>query len=158
MLSRRVKNQIYRMIAGILLLPFGPILLFYNEVKVIQARPIFQGYHEEWVYWVFRLAGYLFITVCLYRIFSTIKLFMMKIPLTYNEIRAGIYVSSFLTGLIITLVCISIVQISHQPIISLILIGLSIVLMTLLLIRRGQKKKEERSKLPSVKPQQAKDV
>jgi len=158
MLSRRVKNQIYRMITGFLLLPFGPILLLYNESRAVQNRPIFQGYHDEWIYWALRLVGFMFLSFCLYRIISTIKLFMMKINLTYNEIRTGIYISSISIGLLITLICISTVWIYHQPMISLILVGVSIILMVLLLIRRGQKKKWEKSQLPSVKPQQAKDV
>lgn len=158
MLTRRLKNQLYRIITGFLFLPVGPVLLFYNEAKAAEALPIFQGYHEEWIYWALRLAGFLFLVFCLYRIISTIKLFMMKIPLTYNEIRNGIYVSSFSIGLMMSLLCISIVRIYYQPTISLILIGIAIILMVLLLIRRGQKKKQEKSQLPSVKPQQAKDV
>ena len=158
MLSRRIKNQIYRMITGFLLLPFGAILLFYNESRAVQNRPVFQGYHADLVYWLLRLAGWLFLSFCLYRIFSAIKLFMMKIPLTYNEIRAGIYLSSIIIGLLISLISISIVWIYYEPKISLVLLGVSVVLIFALLIRRGQKKKIERSQLPSAKPQQAKDV
>jgi hypothetical protein len=146
------------MITGFLLLPFGVILLLFNESKAVAGRPIFQGYHGDLVYWLLRLAGWLLISFCLYRIFSAIKLFMMKIPLTYNEIRAGIYLSAIMVGLLISLLCISIVWIYYQPMISLILVAVAVVLMILLLIRRGQQKKQTGSQLPSVKPQQAKDV
>ncbi len=158
MLSRRVKNQIYKMITGFFLLPFGAILLIYNESKAVKGAPIFQGYQSELVYWALRLAGFLFLCFCLYRIFSAIKLFMMKIPLTYNEIRTGIYLSAISVALVISLLCISIIWIYHQPKISFILLGISVVLLILLLIRRGQKKKWEKAQLPSVKPQKARDV
>lgn len=160
MLSRRLKKQILRIITGILFFPIGPAVLMYNESKVIQGEPIFNGtgLAPEVIQWAIRLGATLLIIFCLYRVFSTAKLLMMKIPLTYNEIRTGIYLASTLTGFMVSLVSISLVWIYHKPLVSIILIGVSIVLMVLLLIKGGQRKKQENPPAVSVTPHQSKDV
>lgn len=160
MLTRKLKKQILRIITGILFFPIGPAVLMYNESKVIQGEPIFNGtgLAPEIIQWAVRLGATLLIIFCLYRIFSTTKLLMMKIPLTYNEIIAGIYLASILTGLMVSLVSISLVWIYHNPLVSIILIGVSIVLMALLLIKRGQRKRRDNPPARSVTPHQSKDV
>lgn len=156
--GQRIKKYIYRMILGVLLLPLGGILLIWNEYKAINQVPVFEEYPTEWVYWGFRLAGFFILLFCFQRIFSFIKLFMMKIPLTYNEIRAGIWITATIFSMATFLVILSICWIYAKPMISYILLGAGIALLFLLLIRKRQQKKIEKSKIPSVKPQQAKDV
>ncbi len=156
--GRRIKKYISRMVMGFLLLPVGPIILFWGEHQAIQRSPIIGEEPNEWIYWAIRVGGFLFISFCFYRITSAIKLVMSKIPLTYNEIRNSILISSFMAGLMISLVCISISWIYHEPRISLVLVIVAVALIFALLIRRGQQKKIEKANIPSVKPQQAKDV
>jgi len=158
MLSRRIKNQLLRIISGILFFPIGPAILIYNESKAIHNDPLWAGVEYEGMYWVIRLMATLFIIFCLYRIFSAAKLFMMKIPLTYNEIRAGIYLVAILTGFMLSLLCISLVWLYHKPLISIVLIGISVILMIILFIKRGQNKKQKKVEVASVKPHQSKDV
>ncbi len=157
MLSRRTKNQILRIITGILLLPLGPVLLMYNENKAIAHQPLMNGWEQPLLYWVVRIGSIFFIVFCLYRIFSAAKLFMMKIPLTYNEIRAGIYIGAILTGSIVSLLCISFVWLYHKPLVSILLVGFSLI-MLVVLIFRGVKRKKADSQKVSVKPHQTKDV
>ena len=154
----RIKKYLYRMIFGILCLPLGPILLIWNEHKAILNEPVFRAYHSEIVYWGFRTAGFLIILFCFQRIFSFINLFMMKIPLTYNEIRAGIWVNALLISIASTLIILSVCWIYAQPFISLILVVLAIGLFFILLIKRRQKKKLEKSQIVSVQPRQAKNT
>lgn len=146
------------MILGILLLPFAGIFLIWNESKAILHAPIFEDYQNDLIYWGFRLIGFLILVFCFQRIFSFNKLFMMKIPLTYNEIRAGIWITSTIFSMATFLVLLSVCWIYAKPMISYILLGIGVSLLFLLLIRKRQQKKIEKSKVPSVKPQQAKDV
>lgn len=146
------------MIFGILLLPLAGILLVWNEYNAINHTAIFEEYQSDLFYWAFRLLGFLLLLFCFQRIFSFIKLFMMKIPLTYNEIRAGIWITATIFSMASFLVLLSICWIYAKPMISYILLGVGISLLFLLLIRKRQQKKIEKAKLPSVKPQQAKDV
>ena|SRR5688572_1160937 len=156
--GRMIKKYILRIIGGILFLPVGPILLFWNESKAIQHIPVYEGAEGEWRYWVLRLLGFLFTWFCLYRIISAIKLFMMKIPLSYKEIRAGIYISSLLGGLILSLICLSISWLLSYPVIGIVLGAVAIALMFVLLIRRKQQRKLQMHEVPSAKPHQARDV
>jgi hypothetical protein len=153
----RIKQYIYRMILGILCIPIGMVVLFYNENKAIHHSPIFQGYDSDLIYWGGRFFGFLILFFCFSRIFSSIKLFMSKIPLNYNEIRTLIMLQAFLFASITSLVIISLCRIYYQPLVGLILCGVAIALTFVLLIR-WQRKKKQKSQVSSVKPRQAKDV
>ncbi len=156
--GRRIKKYLYRMIFGIIVLPFAGIFLMWNEYKAILHTPIFQGIHDDWIHWAFRAGGWLVLLFCFQRIFSFAKLFMMQIPLTYNEIRTGIWIKAIFFSLATSLILISICWIYAKPMISLILIAVAITLLLMLIIRRRQQKKIEKATLPSVKPHQAKNV
>lgn len=146
------------MVLGILLLPMGVILLIWNESKAIQHAPIFQAYQSEPVYWGFRLVGLMVLLYCFQQIFSFIKLFMMKIPLSYNEIRAGIWITACILSIAVFLIIISVCWIYAKPMVSLILVIVTAVFILGLLIRQRQKKKIENSQMQSVQPRQAKNT
>lgn len=146
------------MIFGFLCLPVPVVLLFWNERNAIYQTIVLKEVPSDLVYWAFRLIGFLFLIFCFNRIFSSIKIFMSKIPLSYNEIRNLILFKAFMYALITCFIIVSVCWIYHQPMISLVLIGVAIALILSLLIRRVQNKKLEKAKIPSVKPQQAKDV
>src|SRR5947207_3074884 len=118
----RIKKYLYRMIFGILVLPMGAILLIWNEHKAIMHIPIFDAYQSDLVYWGFRLLGFFILLICFQRIFSFVKLFMMKIPFTYNEIRAGIWITACIFSMAVFLIILSVCWIYAQPMISLILL------------------------------------
>lgn len=153
-----IKRHIYRMIFGFMCLPVPIILLFWNERNAINQTVVFKEVHSDTVYWAFRLIGFLTLIFCFNRIFSSIKIFMSKIPLSYHEIRNLILFKAFMYALISCFIIVSVCWIYHQPIISLVLTSMAIALVFALLIRRVQKKKLEKAQIPSVKPQQAKDV
>jgi hypothetical protein len=146
------------MIFGIICLPGGIVLLFWNEQNAITHKTIFQGVHSDWVYWGFRLIGLLFLLFCYNRIFSAVKIFMSKIPLTYEDIRNLILFKAFLFSLATVLAIAAICWIAYKPRISLVLVALAAALIIMSVIRRGQKKKSETPKATSVKPHRTKDV
>ncbi len=153
-----IKRHIYRMIFGFICLPVPIILLFWNERNDIFQTAVFKEVHSDLVYWAFRLIGFLFLIFCFNRIFSSIKIFMSKIPLSYKEIQNLILFKAFIYALITCFIIASVCWIYHQPMISLVLLVLVVALVFALLIKRGQKKKLEKATIPSVKPRQAKDV
>jgi hypothetical protein len=156
--GRRIKKYILRLLGGIFLLPVGPIALLWNEHQAILEISIIQDQPNYWIYWVIRLAATAWITICFYRILSAVKLFMSKIPLTYEEIRNGIFVSSIMLSLMISLISISIARIYYQPMISLILGGAAMALIIAFMIRKMGKIKINKAKQASVQPHQAKDT
>jgi hypothetical protein len=153
-----IRKYIYRMIFGIICLPGGIALLFWNERNAIIQKTIFQGVHSDLVYWGFRLVGFLFLVFCFNRIFSAIKIFMSKIPLSYDDIRNLILFKAFMYSLAITLLIAAVCWISHRPAIAVVLIVAAVGFIVAGALRRGQKKKIEASKIPSAKPQRSKDV
>lgn len=153
-----IRKYIYRMIFGIICLPGGIILLFWNERNAITQKTIFQGVHSDLVYWGFRLIGFLFLLFCFNRTFSAIKIFMSKIPLSYEDIRNAILFKAFIYSLALTFGIVAVCWVSHQPVVSLVLVALAIGAMVALALRTGKKKKIQASQMPSVKPHQPKDV
>ena len=139
-------------------LPIGIIILCWNEYQAVHAFSVFPGVSSILVTWGCRALGFIWLLFCYHRIFSAAKLFMSRIPLTYNEIRNVILFQSFITASVTSLVIISICRIYDQPRISLVLAGVSVALIFATLIRRRRKKQLEKGLIPSVKPQQAKDV
>lgn len=156
--GRLIRKYIYRMIFGLICLPAGIILLFWNERNAIIQKTLFQGVDSEWVYWAFRAIGFLFLLFCFNRIFSAIKIFMSKIPLTYNDIRNAILFKAFLYALAVTLIIVSICWVAHQPAISIILVIIALGLIIVSVIRIRGKRKPPASKTGSVKPHRTKDV
>ena len=156
--GRRIKKYLLKIIGGIILLPVGPILLLWNEYHAINQTPLFDDNNYNWLYWSIRIVGFLFISCCFYQILSAIKLFMSKIPLTYQEIRNGILLSSFLLGIIITMVCLSMVWIYHKPLISLVLGATAISIIISMLLRRRSNRIRKKLNEPSVRPHQVKDT
>jgi len=146
------------MIFGIICLPFGIALLFWNERNAIVEKTIFQGVHSELVYWGFRLIGFLFLLFCFNRIFSSVKIFMSKIPLSYEEIRNVILFKAFMYSLALTLAIAAICWIYHQPLISVVLLVLAVGFIIASVIGTGQKKKILATKIPSAQPHKTKDV
>lgn len=156
--GRRIKKYLLKIIGGIILLPVGPILLLWNEYHAVNQTPLFNDNNYNWFYWSIRIVGFLFISCCFYQILSAIKLFMSKIPLTYQEIRNGILLSSFLLGIIITMVCLSMVWIYHKPLISLVLVATAISIIISMLLRRRSNSIRKKLNEPSVRPHQVKDT
>jgi Transmembrane protein 43 len=153
-----IKRHIYRMIFGFICLPAPVVLLFWNERNAIYQTVVFKDVHSDIVYWAFRLIGFLVLIFCFNRIFSSIKIFMSKIPLSYHEIRNLILFKAFMYALITSFMILSVCWIYHQPLVSLVLTSMAIALVLSLVIRKVQKKKLEKAQIPSVQPQQAKDV
>lgn len=101
--------------------------MFKSELK----RNSFMG-------WVWRFLGWLVITIGIGRIFSPLTAITGFIPIVGGIVNAGKSIVSFILGSIISLVVVAISWIFFRPVLSIILLAVS-VLMIMYLYKKGKK-------------------
>lgn len=155
--KRIIKKYLYRLLVGIPLLPLGPVILFFNEWTFLNATVPAAIQEIPGSVWFIRIASVGFIIYCIYLILSGIKLFMNQIPLSYHDIRTGLWITSLLVGTLIGCLSMSMVWLIHYPIMSVVPLGIALVSVLGLLMKGRSRRKQPAATKPN-QPHQPTDV